>query len=260
MGKTVVHPDAWNFFGGGGSYFPRSQPMSIDGRPRSPQSWEHLLEKDPHGGRRFRIGILVAALIHTGIFAITWPTIAQAPPKEPEQVLIPITLVNLIPPEREVEPIRIDVPLPPPPGPPVIAGPPEEPAEPVTREYIEPIEIPEGPVVYVLPPDGPPPPPAVEEKTVVHAGFDIAEPKIIHKVEPRYTGPAIKGGITGVVILDLIIDTEGAVESISVLRGLPLGLTTSAVDAVEQWRFQPSTYNNHPVSVRYILTVNFNLK
>ena len=123
MGKTVVHPDAWNFFGGGGSYFPRSQPMSIDGRPRSPQSWEHLLEKDPHGGRRFRIGILVAALIHTGIFAITWPTIAQAPPKEPEQVLIPITLVNLIPPEREVEPIRIDVPLPPPPGPPVIAGP-----------------------------------------------------------------------------------------------------------------------------------------
>jgi len=234
--------------------------MSIDGRPRSPQSWEHLLKKDPHGGRRFRIGIVVAALIHAGIFAVTWPTIAQAPPNEPEQVLIPITLVNLIPPERDVEPIRIDVPLPPPPGPPVIAGPPEEPAEPITRDQMEPIEIPEGSVVYVPRPVDPPRPPVVEEKTIIQVGVDIAPPKIIHKVEPRYPQPAIKGCIEGVVILDLIIDTEGAVESISVLRGLPLGLTTSAVDAVEQWRFQPSTYNDHPVSVRYILTVNFNLR
>ncbi len=58
--------------------------MNTDGRPRSPQSWEHLLEKDPHGGSRFRLGILAAVLIHAGIFAITWPTIAQAPPAEPE--------------------------------------------------------------------------------------------------------------------------------------------------------------------------------
>ena len=234
--------------------------MSTDGRPRSPQSWEHLLEKDPHGGRRFRIGIMAAILIHAGIFAVTWPTIAQAPPKEPEQILIPIRLVNLIPPEREVEPIRIDVPLPPPQGPPVITGPPEEPAEPVTRNPIDTIEIPEGPVVYVSPPIDFPPPPVVEEKTVVIAGFDIEEPQIISKVEPRYTQPAIRAGIQGVVILELIIDTNGRVESVNALRGLPLGLTKSAVDAVKQWQFEASTYKGSPVRVRYILTVNFNLR
>lgn len=62
------------------------------------------------------------------------------------------------------------------------------------------------------------------------------------------------------MILDCIIDTEGRVESVKVLRGLPLGLTKSAVDAVEQWRFEASEFNGHNVSVRYILTVHFNLR
>lgn len=234
--------------------------MSNDGRPRSPQSWEHLLEKDPHGGRQFRIGVVVAALIHAGIFAITWPTIAQAPPTEPEQVLIPLRLVNLIPPEREFEPILIEAPVRPPQGPPIISTPPEPPAEPVIRQPTESPEIPEGPVVYVLLPDEPPPPPAVEEMTVVLAGIDVKPPTITQKVEPRYTEPAIKGRIEGVVILELIIDTGGRVESVNALRGLPLGLTKSAIDAVRQWQFEPSTYKGRPVSVRYILTVNFNLR
>jgi len=234
--------------------------MSIDGRPRSPQSWEHLMEEDPHGGRRFRIGIVVAALIHAGIFAVTWPTIAQAPPNEPEQVLIPITLVNLIPPEREPEPMLIEVPVAPPQGPAIISTPPEQPAEPVIRQPTVAIEIPEGPVIFVPPPGDIAPPPVVEERTIVHAGFDIAEPTIIHKVEPRYTEPARHAGIQGVVILDLIIDTDGRVESVNALRGLPLGLTRSAVDAVKQWQFEASTYKGNPVSVRYILTINFNLK
>jgi periplasmic protein TonB len=233
--------------------------MSTDDRPRSPQSWEHLLQKDPHGGRRFRLGIMAAALIHAGIFAVTWPTIAQAPPEEPEQILIPVQLVNLIPPEREPEPILIEAP-PPRPEMPVIAGPPEKPSEPVAHRQEDQIEMPNGPVVYVPPTEDLPPPPVVVEKTIVHAGHDIPEPEIIHKVEPRYTQPAIKAGIQGVVILELIIDPQGRVESADALRGLPLGLTKSALDAVKQWRFQPSTYNDHPVSVRYILTVNFHLK
>ena len=98
------------------------------------------------------------------------------------------------------------------------------------------------------------------EKKIVFGGVDIDEPTIIYKVEPRYTQPAIQGRVQGAVILDLIIDTEGRVESVKVLRGLALGLTKSAVDAVEQWRFEASTYNQKPVRVRYILTVHFNLR
>ena len=229
--------------------------MSTDGRPRSPQSWEHLLEKDPHGGRRFRIGIMAAMLIHAGIFAVTWPTIAQAPPKEPEQILIPIRLVNLIPPEREVEPIRIVKPIEHQGGV-IIPGPPDKPTEPIERDVFEP---PEGPVVVIELPDPPPPPPD-PPPTIVTADFEIAAPTIEYRVEPRYTEPARRAGIEGVVILELIIDTEGRVESVNALRGLPLGLTKSALDAVKQWQFEASTYKGNPVSVRYILTINFNLR
>jgi len=232
--------------------------MSSDGRPRSPQSWEHLLEKDPHSGTGFRLGIVAAVLIHAGIFAITWPTVAQAPPAEPEPELIPFPITNLVPPEREPEPIRIEVPKPPT-GPPIISGPPEEPAEPMIRPPAGEIEIPDGPVIYVPPPVDLAPPPVIVEKETVFVGVDIDPPRIIHKVEPRYTEPARHAGVKGPVILELIIDTEGGVESVKVLRRLPLGLTTSAVDAVKQWRFEPSTYNNHPVRVRYILTIHFYL-
>ena len=232
--------------------------MSTDGQPRHPQSWEHLLEKDPHSGQRFRLGIVAAMLIHAGLFAITWPTIAQAPPREPEPELIPFPMTNFIPREREPEPIRIDVPQKPQ-APPIIPGPPEKPAEPIERPSMAEMEIPDGPIRYVPSPVDLAPPPEVVEQTTVFAGVDIDEPKIIHKVKPRFTEPARYAGIKGAVILDLIIDTEGRVESVQVLRGLPLGLTKNAVDAVKQWRFEASKYKDHPVSVRYILTVHFNL-
>ena len=232
--------------------------MSTDGRPRSPQSWEHLLEKDPHGGSRFRLGIVAAVLIHAGIFAITWPTVAQAPPEEPDEILIPFPITDFVPREREPEPIRLEAPQIPN-GPPIIAGPPEEPVEPIERQPMDAMEIPNADFHYIPTPVDLTPPPLVEENRTVFVGVDIDPPKIILQVKPRYTEPARHAGIEGAVILDLIIDTEGRVESVTVLRGLPLGLTKSAVDAVKQWQFEPSTFNKRPVSVRYILTVHFNL-
>ena len=229
--------------------------MSSCNHSRKPQSWEHLLEKDPHSGTGFRLGVAAAVLIHAGIFSITWPTVAQAPPEEPEQILYPVPIYDFVPERPEPEPIRVDVPVRPPQGPPIVSVPPEEVA-------LEPSIIdeppPTGPVVVVAPPEPPPPPPD-PPPTIVRADFDVAAPEITFKVEPRYTEPARHAGIEGVVILELVIDTDGAVESVKVHRGLPLGLTQNAVDAVEQWRFAPSSYRGHPVAVRYILTVRFNL-
>jgi protein TonB len=87
----------------------------------------------------------------------------------------------------------------------------------------------------------------------------LEPPELLYEVRPRYPEPARSARIEGVVILDLVIDTKGRVASITVLRGLPLGLTESAVDAVERWRFEPSAFNGRPVAVRYILTVRFTL-
>ena len=226
--------------------------------PRRPQSWEHLLEKDAHGATRFGIGVAAAVLIHGAIFAVSWPTIAQAPPAEPEQLLYPVPIYDFVPTPPEPEPI-IELELPPAPNETTLivpGDPPEESGEPIEREI--PVRPVTTPPIVAIPEDLPPPPPD-PPPIIVTADFEVAAPTIVHRVEPRYTEPARHAGIEGVAILELVIGTDGVVESVRVLRGLPLGLTQNAVDAVRQWRFAPSTYKGHPVAVRYVLTVRFTL-
>jgi periplasmic protein TonB len=62
------------------------------------------------------------------------------------------------------------------------------------------------------------------------------------------------------VIVEAIIDKDGKVTNVRVLKGLPMGLDQAAVDAVKNWRFRPATLNGRPVSVYYSLTVNFRLQ
>lgn len=233
--------------------------MQSDRHPRSPQSWEHLFDKDPHSSTGFRVGMVATILIHTGIFAVTWPTIAQAPPEQTEQVLYMVPIYDFVP-SQPPPPMEFTIPTFPDEATIIVPGPPEEdPFEPMERE-LPPPPIYDDPTACGLPIEMPsPPPPPDPPPTIVTVNVEVDPPEVTHRVEPRYTEPARFAKIQGVVILDLVIDTEGRVESIQVLRGLPLGLTQRAVEAVEQWRFQPSTYKDRPVAVRYVLTVRFTL-
>jgi TonB family protein len=66
--------------------------------------------------------------------------------------------------------------------------------------------------------------------------------------------------VQGVVILQTIIDTEGLVRNIKILKGLPSGLTEAAVEAVSAWRFEPATLDGKPVAVYYLVTVSFSVQ
>jgi TonB family protein len=233
-----------------------SQPPS-----QHPQSWEHLFDRDPHSSFGVRVGVIVAILIHAAVFAVTWPIIAQAPPPEPELTVLPYPLTHFNPQERQPDPVVFEVPeIPEQSGPPIISVPPEH--EPISTQEIEPMPPP-GPVV-IVPPAVLEPPPASDNDAIptepVLVGARVAPPKILVRVEPRYTEAARQARVQGIVILELVIDTGGVVESVKVLRGLPLGLTESAVTAVEQWRFAASTLNGHPIRIRYVLTVRFKLE
>ena len=71
---------------------------------------------------------------------------------------------------------------------------------------------------------------------------------------------ARKARIQGVVIVEAIIDKEGNVTNVKILKGLPMGLDSAASDAVSKWKFRPATLNGKPVAVIYNLTVNFRLQ
>jgi protein TonB len=63
---------------------------------------------------------------------------------------------------------------------------------------------------------------------------------------------AAVAGIEGSVILEAIVDPEGRIESLRVLRSHGL-LDRAATEAVQQWRYSPVLLDGRPV--RFILTV-----
>jgi TonB family protein len=94
----------------------------------------------------------------------------------------------------------------------------------------------------------------------VRPGGDVTRPVKISGPNPQYTEIARKARIQGVVIVEAIIDKQGDVVDVQVLKPLPMGLDQAAVEAIRQWKFEPATLEGKPVDVYYNLTVNFRLK
>lgn len=84
-------------------------------------------------------------------------------------------------------------------------------------------------------------------------------PKKVSGADPEYTDEARAARVQGVVILKVRIDAEGRPGEISVLKGLPMGLTERAVEAVRGWRFTPPVVGGQPAAVEANVSVNFRL-
>lgn len=95
------------------------------------------------------------------------------------------------------------------------------------------------------------------EPAPVRVGGTIRQPTKLVDVKPVYPDAARQAGISGVVILEIVIDTDGSVKQARVLRSIPL-LDASAIETVKQWRFEPTHLNGNPVPVIMTVTVNFN--
>jgi protein TonB len=81
----------------------------------------------------------------------------------------------------------------------------------------------------------------------------------VKDVPPVYPPDALAARIGGVVILEVIIDTEGHVDDAKVLRSVPV-LDNAALEAVRQWEFTPTELNGMPVPVIMTVTVNFSMQ
>jgi protein TonB len=111
-------------------------------------------------------------------------------------------------------------------------------------------------------PAPPPPPPAPEPKDEgpLRVGGDVKAPVAINRAKPDYTDTARKAHVSGVVVVEAVVNKQGEVEQVKVLKGLPMGLSEQAVEAVKKWHFKPGTLNGEPVDVIFSLTVNFTLE
>jgi protein TonB len=100
--------------------------------------------------------------------------------------------------------------------------------------------------------------PAVPSQTPVRLHSGIREPIALSRAEPIYPTLAQSARVQGVVILEAVIDASGRVESVQVLRSIPM-LDQAAVTAVRQWRYSPAMLNGSPVPVIVTITVTFAL-
>ena len=102
-----------------------------------------------------------------------------------------------------------------------------------------------------------PPPPPVQSPTVpVPVGGDVMAARLIYQVKPIYPALGRQVRVQGTVRLRAIIDKDGSITNLTVLSGHPL-LIPAAIEAVKQWRYQPTKLNGVPVEVETTVDVNF---
>ncbi len=88
----------------------------------------------------------------------------------------------------------------------------------------------------------------------------IEPPVVLSRVEPAYTDLARSAGIEGTVELEVSIDASGKVTDVEVVRGLPLGLSEAAAQAVRRWTFRPARTAAGPVASLKTVRVQFVLR
>ena len=83
--------------------------------------------------------------------------------------------------------------------------------------------------------------------------------RIVYKPEPDYTEEARRGNIRGAAKLRAVLSPDGKVRDISVIKGLPNGLTESAMRAARRMLFFPAAKDGRPVSQYVVLEYHFNI-
>jgi TonB family protein len=211
--------------------------------------------EDDADRRTLRIALAVAVSLHIALLAVQLPQLLpelSATADRPKVYVVQQVRFKKPPPPPEnpipeTKPTLVPVPDPTPDDPEPIRLPVE--AQPT-------IDVPDSDLLVGIP-EGPPP---VESDAPLPVGGDVIEPLKLYAPPPLYTEPARKARIEGYVIVQAIIDKAGAVTNVRVVKGLPMGLDESAVEAVKRWRFEPATRNGKPVAVYYNLTINFRLQ
>jgi periplasmic protein TonB len=94
---------------------------------------------------------------------------------------------------------------------------------------------------------------------VFRVGGGVSAPKAIYSPDPEYSEEARKAKYQGVCVLSLIVGPDGKPRDIRVSRSLGLGLDEKAIEAVNQWKFEPAQKDGKAVAVAINVEVQFRL-
>ena len=101
-------------------------------------------------------------------------------------------------------------------------------------------------------------PPPVEPTQPVVIGGELKPPRKIHDVTPIYPAIARQARKEGIVTLRAIIDAQGNVVNLSVVKSVAL-LDEAAMNAVSQWKHEPTLLNGQAVPIVMTVRIGFKL-
>ncbi|MFN7978519.1 MAG: energy transducer TonB [Vicinamibacterales bacterium] len=89
----------------------------------------------------------------------------------------------------------------------------------------------------------------------------LVPPRPVHQEKPKYTKAARKARIHGELVLRAVVDTDGSVDTVTVVKSLDAtyGLDDQGIAAARKWRFTPGTIDGKPVRVRVTIALDFTL-
>jgi TonB family protein len=90
-------------------------------------------------------------------------------------------------------------------------------------------------------------------------GPGVSAPVPLINVEPEFTEVARKARYQGIVLVSIIVDTQGMPRNPKVVRALGMGLDEKAIEAVKKYRFKPAMKDGMPVPVMINVEINFRL-
>ncbi len=90
-------------------------------------------------------------------------------------------------------------------------------------------------------------------------GGEMAQGNLIKKIQPVYPAAAKNARVQGAVHLEVVISAEGVPQDLRIVSSPSDDLSQSALEAVAQWRYQPTLLNGDPVTVVTDVLVNYTL-
>jgi TonB family protein len=89
----------------------------------------------------------------------------------------------------------------------------------------------------------------------------LTGPQVLRSVNPKYTDPARRARIEGMVEIEAVILADGTVGDTRVIKSIDalLGLDDEAVKAVRAWKFMPATRFGQPLASVVVLVMRFDL-
>lgn len=85
-------------------------------------------------------------------------------------------------------------------------------------------------------------------------------PVLVSEARISYPAQAKAAGVEGAVVMDLLIDAQGKVRQVTLLKGPGRGLNEAAMEAIKRFEFKPALVQDKPVAVKIRYTYRFILE